>query len=98
MKDTLEFEVVELFFLSTGYTVLMCTPDKFTKRLVYNDNEAMLQVGSESPFSINIAGEDIHVRADVTKPVQFACFQTQDDIRFVKEHLGKNTIKLTITY
>ena len=98
MKNTLVFEVVEIFKLSTGNTVLTCTPNKFEDRIVTSDNSAMIKIGGQPERNLIILGEDINVRSDISMPVKYSNFQTPEDLAFLKKVLGKERIILKITY
>lgn len=98
MKEKLEFEIVDVFVLSTGFNVITCTPDKFDKRLVTGDNISSVIVGNNEPVTINIVGEDIHVRSNPHAKVEYSNFQTRDDISFIKNNLGTQKIILQIIY
>lgn len=98
MTQTLVFEIVDIFCLSSGNGVLMCTPDKFTKPVVTKDNQASIKIGDQNEKPITILGEDIHVRQDVNAPVKYSNFQTSENVEYLKESLGNTKLILTITY
>lgn len=92
MNKTLIFEVVDIFNLSTGNTVLLCTPSKFEERVVRDNNISTIQIDNQPIRTIKILGEDIHVRSDPSMPVKYASFQTSENVEFIKNNIGKNKI------